>query len=334
MPNLQVRDFNVRNRSIANGTNFHFRTRRVKCGMDHAVVLSSICSVTAETKVDEQQPICGSCLRLGRECGGPQDPTVFIDENLYFKNEGSSKSQSWFRSQSKPPSSPKLLMPNVDPIPHLETLTQADDPELKETYSLPRKWDLDLPVEVYYISLLVNKFRVGKIGDGQGFSWLSLGLDSPPGEMTVAHRFTRNLAQAFFGHYLMLPEVIANSQVQYGKDLLMLKKELDHPGSIYNNYLLASILTAVLYETIALTSHFGWMIHASALERIIEASHPRHQDHDRHINFELHRPEGQRLSRMSTLVPFLAHALYLLFVSKVPVWSINFFLQISSLVPR
>ncbi|KAI4215474.1 MAG: hypothetical protein LQ351_001943 [Letrouitia transgressa] len=163
-------------------------------------------------------------------------------------------------------------MPHVDPVPDLETLMQADDPDLKESYSLSRKWELDLPVEVYYISLLVNKFSIGKIGDGQGFSWLSLGLDSTPGEMTVAHHFTRNLAQAFFGHYLMLPEVIANSQVQYGKHLSMLNKELNYPDAIYNNYLLTSILTAVLYETIALTLPFGWMMHISALERIIEAS--------------------------------------------------------------
>lgn len=221
-------------------------------------------------------------------------------------------------------------MPHVDPVPDLETLMQADDPDLKESYSLSRKWELDLPVEVYYISLLVNKFSIGKIGDGQGFSWLSLGLDSTPGEMTVAHHFTRNLAQAFFGHYLMLPEVIANSQVQYGKHLSMLNKELNYPDAIYNNYLLTSILTAVLYETIALTLPFGWMMHISALERIIEASDSRHQDHTLHINFQLYRLEDRKLSRMSNLVPFLAHALSLLFGPKVLIWSIHYFLQPSS----
>ena len=140
-----------------------------------------------------------------------------------------------------------------------------------QSSSLYKTWDLDIPVEAYYTSLLINKFSIGTPGDGGGFSWLRLGLDHhSEGEMTVAHRFTRNLAQTFFGHYYSLPEVIAQSQVQYGKHLSMLKQQLDLPESIYNDHLFAGILAAVLYELIAVTTNQGWTMHTSALARIIE----------------------------------------------------------------
>ena len=100
--------------------------------------------------------------------------------------------------------------------------------------------------------MLVNKFNIGTPGDGAGFSWLRPGLEAATeAEMNVSHLFTRNLAQAFFGHFYNIPEVIAKAQADYGKHLLMLKRELEIPGSIVSAHLFRGIMAAVMYECVA-----------------------------------------------------------------------------------
>ena len=117
---------------------------------------------------------------------------------------------------------------------------------------------------------MVNKFRLRNPGAGPGFAWLRLGLDERLPEPSLSHLFTCNLAQTFFAHYYHLPEVMAKSQAEYGKHLLMLKKELNIPGSINNPTMFRGIMAAVMYEFIAMTSPHAWRTHVLALSKIME----------------------------------------------------------------
>ncbi|KAL9599065.1 MAG: hypothetical protein Q9219_004099 [cf. Caloplaca sp. 3 TL-2023] len=223
---------------------------------------------------DEVEPTCGQCSRLGRSCPGTQGPTLFIDESARFDSDrGSSDSQSTSKSPSK---SPNLPPPSEDvaSITSSPSLSRAQNSACTEPASSVSRWHLDLPIEVHYISLLVNKLRINKSGDGSGFSWLRSGLDNNTVKLSVSHLFTRNLAQAFFGHYHHLPEVMANARVEYGKHLLILKKQLNTPSSVNDFNMFHGIMAAVVYEFVVMTSPDAWGTHVLALAKIMQSRGP------------------------------------------------------------
>ena len=219
--------------------------------------------------IDEKQPSCSQCERQGRTCPGPQSTTKFVNE---FARERT-RAQTSTKSSSSPEKSRESTPAESTAVALREPQKLPKVPTWPEECPSPVTWDLHLPVEVYYINLLVNKFNVGTPGDGKGFSWLRLGLeDTKDKEFNLAHSFTKNLAQSFFGHFYKLPEVVAQAQVAYGKHLSVLQKELNVPGSVGRQQLFRGIVAAVLYECIALTSLEGWRMHTSALARILEVS--------------------------------------------------------------
>ncbi|KAL8828688.1 MAG: hypothetical protein Q9170_006491 [Blastenia crenularia] len=221
--------------------------------------------------VDEREPACGQCIRLNRPCPGIQGTTLFVDETARFESgRGSSEGRSLSKSRSKSPN-PSPSSEDAGSIPDLGTLIDAQDEPFGEPLYATR-WHLDLPVEVYQKSLLVNKLR---IHEKLGFAWLRWGLNDKPGEPGLPQLFTRDLAQAYFGQHHHLPEVTLNAQVSYGRHLLSLKKELSLPGSIDDPDLFLGIMTAVMYEFVAMTSPDAWRTHVYALARILESRGPQ-----------------------------------------------------------
>ncbi|KAL8942200.1 MAG: hypothetical protein Q9211_001498 [Gyalolechia sp. 1 TL-2023] len=87
---------------------------------------------------------------------------------------------------------------------------------------------------------------------------------------SLTNHFALNLAQAFFGQYYSLPQVMDAAQAKYGRHLLMLKDCLNSPSMISSNDLFNAILTAVLFEMVTQISQHAWIVHMHALIRIIQ----------------------------------------------------------------
>ena len=217
---------------------------------------------------DERQPTCSACERLGVVCPGLQPRTTFVEENPNkYTNRKASKNHTTSRSISHSPDTQVLTRrTSARPSSHLATTPQA----LLSSYSLheAQQWNLDLPSEMYYTTLFVDKF------DTQGFpfSWLHDGLHANNEKVSLLNHFARNLAEAFFGQYYSLPRVKHAAQAKYGRHLLMLKECLNSPSMISSNDLFHAILAAFIFEMITQMSPHAWLVHILALTRIIQVS--------------------------------------------------------------
>ena len=133
-------------------------------------------------------------------------------------------------------------------------------------------WNISLPKEDHYTTLFVSKFKTEAVGVWAPFTWLNNDLVAYNGNASISRRFAQNLAQAFFGHYFALPQVLNAAQAEYGRNLLILKNSLDAPKIVASDDLFRGILTAVVFELIVQTSSTAWIIHLLALARIIQVS--------------------------------------------------------------
>ncbi|KAL8915675.1 MAG: hypothetical protein Q9172_006770 [Xanthocarpia lactea] len=215
---------------------------------------------------DERQPTCSACERLGVVCPGLQPRTTFIEENPNkHTNRKASRNHTTSKSTSHSPETQVLTRrTSASPSSHLATTPQA----LLSSYVLheAQQWNLDLPPETYYATHFVSKFDT----QGVPFSWLHDGMHAHTEKASLLNHFALNLAQAFFGQYHSLPQVMDAAQAKYGRHLLMLKECLNAPSMISSNDLFNAILTAVLFEMITQISQHAWLVHMHALTRIIQ----------------------------------------------------------------
>ncbi|KAL8668023.1 MAG: hypothetical protein Q9168_007111, partial [Polycauliona sp. 1 TL-2023] len=214
----------------------------------------------------ERQPSCSACERLGVPCPGPRERTVFIQEHP----------GEWCKVQSS------KTTPDSTATQRLEASTNSPlDLTTKSQALLPiqclntsQKRRIIMPKEDHFTSLFVNKFKTEPVQGSTPFSWLHHGLVAYNGSASISHRFAQNVTQAFFGHYFALPEVVKAAQLEYGKNLLLLKESLDVPEAIGCEDLFRGILTAVIFELITQTSSSAWAMHILALARIIQSRGP------------------------------------------------------------
>ncbi|KAL8784322.1 MAG: hypothetical protein Q9213_004031 [Squamulea squamosa] len=155
---------------------------------------------------------------------------------------------------------------------HMDSWQTKGSHPVQASLDSAQGWNLNLPPDTYYTTLFVSKFNTEPVDGVSPFSWLHHSLLAQDGNMDISHRFARNLAQAFFGHYFSLPQVVMTAQAGYGSHLLMLKKLLDVPAMINSEQLVQGILAAVIYELIMETSADAWIKHVLALARVIEVS--------------------------------------------------------------
>lgn len=221
-------------------------------------------------RLDEKEPTCSQCERLGYSCPGTQSTTVFIDENTRFKAEKSVSSyQSPFPSTGASQSQP-VSTEVIATVPIQETWLRAQSTAWGESLTIDGEWNLDLPKEAYYTNFVVNKLNIGRIQSA--FSFLRPGLAAAHDDSHLPYLFTHSFAKAFFGQYYRMPSVIADAQAEYGNQLLVLNKNLNMPGSTDYVSLFYGIMAAVMYEFVTVTMPDAWSWHISALAEIVEVS--------------------------------------------------------------
>ena len=222
-------------------------------------------------RIDERQPQCSACQRLGVTCPGPQIRTTFIEEHPSERFRASSMNTTAKSTSRISTSSPKVSTNSSWCMTEKGLLSSSS-----HSLSSVPKWTLDLPKECYYTSLFVSKFNTEPVGVPTPFSWLHHGLLTYDGNATISDRFAQNLTQAFFGHYFARPEVMNAAQAEHGRNLLVLKSSLDVPEMVPSEDLFRAILTAIIFELITQTSSYAWLMHTLALAKIIQVSKSRH----------------------------------------------------------
>lgn len=220
--------------------------------------------------LDEKEPTCSQCERLGYSCPGTQSTTVFIDENTRFKGDNSVPSNQSPFPHSNASNSRLVSTDVVAALPNQETWLQAQSTARGGPLTIGGQWSLDLPKEDYYTNFAVNKLNVGRVRSA--FSFLRPGLAAAHDDSHLPCLFAHSFAKAFFGQYYRMPSVIADAQAEYGKQLLVLKKNLSMAGSTDYVSLFHGIMAAVMYEFVTVTMPDGWSWHISALAKIVEVS--------------------------------------------------------------
>lgn len=237
------------------------RQRKIKCGKCHS---KRRCCHSHLPLADEKRPSCSACTRLGVTCPGPQIRTTFIREHPDQPGKASS------RQVILPPSATSLVSQNLSTSSSQCMVVQAW--LSRQCLHAAQGWNISLPKEDHYTTLFVSKFKTEAVGVWAPFTWLNNDLVAYNGNASISRRFAQNLAQAFFGHYFALPQVLNAAQAEYGRNLLILKNSLDAPKIVASDDLFRGILTAVVFELIVQTSSTAWIIHLLALARIIQVS--------------------------------------------------------------
>ncbi|KAI4093261.1 MAG: hypothetical protein LQ339_007739 [Xanthoria mediterranea] len=239
------------------------RQRKIKCGKCHS---KRRCCHSHLTWADEKHPSCSACTRLGVTCPGPQIRTTFIKEHPDQPGKASS------RQVILPPGGTSVVSQNVSTSSSQCMVVQAW--LSRQCLHAAQDWNISLPKEDHYTTLFLSKFKTEAVGVWAPFTWLSNDLVAYNGNASISRRFAQNLAQAFFGHYFALPQVLNAAQAEYGRNLLILKQSLDAPKIVASDDLFRGILTAVVFELIVQTSSSAWIIHLLALARIIQSREP------------------------------------------------------------
>ena len=86
---------------------------------------------------------------------------------------------------------------------------------------------------------------------------------------------SRCLAQAFFGRFHQLPEVVEDSRHAYSRTLRMVRENMQARVSLHQTTLMLTILTLAIFETVARTSATAWIMHTQGLAQIIQLRGPR-----------------------------------------------------------
>lgn len=225
--------------------------------------------------LDEKEPTCSPCERLGYSCPGTQSKTVFVDENTRFEgNKSVSNEQPLFpssdASHSHSASTDSISTEVVAAVPSQEIWLRAQSSARGESLDASGRWNLNLPKNVYYTSFVVDRLNIGRIQSA--FSFLRSGLAARHGDSYLPYLFTRSFAKAFFGQYYRMPGVVAEAQADYGNQLLILKQDLSSPESTDYPSLFYGIMAAVMYEFVTMTTPYAWSWHVSALARMVEVS--------------------------------------------------------------
>ncbi|KAL8849419.1 MAG: hypothetical protein Q9221_005591 [Calogaya cf. arnoldii] len=240
--------------------------------MPRGIRWSQGCQTCRQRKIkcDEKKPTCSACERSGLTCPGPQTRTTFIQERPNQRRKAPSKPAPAGTTTVEPLTASQEALPS-------SSLCLADKAQAwlsRQSLDAAQGWNLTSPKQDYYTTLFTKKFDNMPKGAWSPFSWLNYGLMPETGNASISHRFTQNLTQAFFGHYFALPQVMKAAQMEYGRNLLILKKALDLPGVITSEDLFRGILTAGMFELITQTSSTAWITHVSALAKIIQSRGP------------------------------------------------------------
>jgi hypothetical protein len=86
---------------------------------------------------------------------------------------------------------------------------------------------------------------------------------------------TRCLAQAFFGRYHQLPEVVEGARHTYSRTLRMVREKMEAQESLHQTSLMLTILTLAIFETVVCTSATAWIMHTQGLSQIFQLRGPR-----------------------------------------------------------
>ena len=86
---------------------------------------------------------------------------------------------------------------------------------------------------------------------------------------------SRCLAQAFFGRYHQLPEVVEDARRAYSRILRMVREKMEAGESLHQTTLMLTILTLAIFETVTRTSATAWIMHTQGLAQIIQLRGPR-----------------------------------------------------------
>jgi hypothetical protein len=86
---------------------------------------------------------------------------------------------------------------------------------------------------------------------------------------------SRCLAQAFFGRYHQLPEVVEDARNAYSRTLRMVREKMEAKESLHQTSLMLTILTLAIFETVVGTSATAWIMHTRGLSQIIQLRGPR-----------------------------------------------------------
>ena len=107
-----------------------------------------------------------------------------------------------------------------------------------------------------------------------GFSWLARGISAIDTE-SMEYISSRCLAQAFFGRYHQLPEVVEDARHAYSRTLRMVREMMEARESLHQTTLMLTILTLAIIETVNRTSASAWIMHTQGLAQIIQLRGPR-----------------------------------------------------------
>ncbi|KAI4262624.1 MAG: hypothetical protein L6R42_002207 [Xanthoria sp. 1 TBL-2021] len=101
----------------------------------------------------------------------------------------------------------------------------------------------------------------------------------------------RALETALFGRFHRQPGICEASSRWYGRALIKLSDDLRTPQALWSTAVLRSAIILTMYELIAATSSHGWIHHAGAISRLLEARGPyRHQSFEERSLLEAARP--------------------------------------------
>ncbi|KAL8669856.1 MAG: hypothetical protein Q9168_005573 [Polycauliona sp. 1 TL-2023] len=244
----------------------HYRRRRIKCGQSLYTYIPSQLFPDSNL-ADEREPSCSGCERLGVPCPGLQERTTFIQEHP----TASRKARNRITSLDPSSDASKAIQnpPSTGPLICFMTKAQAS-----LSSQCLHSIKLASPPADYYASLFVSRFKTEPTEGLNPFSWLHYGLLNFNGDATLSNRFGQNLTQAFFGQYFALPHITNAAQLDYGRNLLLLKEALDVPAMIGSEDILGAILTAVIIEFVIQTSSNAWLMHIRALAEIIQTRGP------------------------------------------------------------
>ncbi|KAL8646784.1 MAG: hypothetical protein Q9226_006712 [Calogaya cf. arnoldii] len=240
--------------------------------MPRGIRWSQGCQTCRQRKIkcDEKQPTCSACERSGLTCPGPRTRTTFIQEHPNQSRRAPSKPVIVGTTTGEP----STVSQDASPSSSLCLADKAQAWLSSQSLNAAQGWNLTSPKQDYYTTLFVGKFDNMPKGAWTPFSWLNYGLMPENGNASISHRFTQNLTQAFFGHYFALPQVMKAAQMEYGRNLLILKKALGLPGVMTSEDLFRGILTAGIFELIMQTSSTAWITHINALAKIIQSRGP------------------------------------------------------------
>jgi hypothetical protein len=86
---------------------------------------------------------------------------------------------------------------------------------------------------------------------------------------------SRCLAQALFGRFHQLPEVVEDARHAYSRTLRMVRENMQARVSLHQTTLMLTVLTLAIFETVVRTSATAWIMHTQGLAQIIQLRGPR-----------------------------------------------------------